>query len=220
MRQRIRKWRSTAPSYRTLVVAVLIMGLCFSGAVILLFMQSSEQDDAIRSLATANKSNENVVTALCDDPAQKDDPRCKAAEKIPSTEDLVDSVPGALGPQGVQGLQGIPGLPGDNGEPGEDGSPGPAGKDGASGQDGPPGPAGEPGAPGASGQDGAAGPAGEAGPQGTQGEPGAQGPQGEPGKDGASPFPFSFTFTVPPAIIGDPPNTYTVSCAADGCTVS
>ena len=56
---------------------------------------------------------------------------------------------------------------------------------------------------------------GEPGPAGEQGP---AGPAGADGKDGQSPFPFAFTFVVQ----NNPAQStaYTVTCTADGCTVT
>jgi hypothetical protein len=109
----------------------------------------------------------------------------------------------------------IPGITGPQGVPGPDGRDGARGPRGFTGLDGPAGP---PGAPGADGAPGAPGAAGEPGPVGPAGPEGPQGPAGEPGKDGADAWPFTFVFTVEttPATT----TTYTVTCTADGCTVT
>jgi hypothetical protein len=108
----------------------------------------------------------------------------------------------------------IPGITGPRGAPGADGRDGARGPRGFTGLDGPAGPsgaAGTDGAPGADGVDGEPGAVGQAGPEGPQG------PAGEPGKDGASAYPFTFVFTVETSPVTT--TTYTVTCAADGCTV-
>jgi hypothetical protein len=110
---------------------------------------------------------------------------------------------GPAGPRGLLGTQGARGLQGIRGALGEEGAEGATGATGAQG------PKGETGATGVTGPQGPAGPAGADGTDGTN---------GADGKDGASPFPFTFRFTVQnnPA----QSTTYTVTCTADGCTVS
>jgi len=221
---RLPKWRSTAPSYRALVVALLVIGVCVTSAIVLLYMQGQARDRAIRRLANANQSNENVVTSLCRDKAQRHDPRCKAAEQIPDTKDLVKTVPSVIGPQGVQGIQGIPGLPGAPGSNGKDGPPGPPGGDG---KDGAPGRVGAPGADGADGPPGPQGSQGPPGPQGSQGPPGPQGLTGPAGKDGTngadgSPGPagypdsFDFTWLGQTYHCTDADNDHTYTCSNNG----
>lgn len=103
------------------------------------------------------------------------------------------------------------------GEPGPAGATGPAGPRGEQGARGPRGPAGAPGASGEDGAPGATGEPGPAGPQGPAGPAGAQGERGPEGPAGQDPWPFTFAFTVQ-TLTGS--TTYTVTCAAAGCTVT
>jgi hypothetical protein len=133
--------------------------------------------------------------------------------------DVEEVVPEAGDP--LPGPRGIPGLPGIDGRDGRNGKdskvPGPRGATGAPGSDGTDGKNGRDGkdseVPGPAGPTGPPGPAGPAGKDST-----APGPQGPAGKDGQSAYPFEFTFTVE----RNPgqSTTYTVTCRADGCSVS
>lgn len=85
---KIPKFQSTARPGRGLVIALVVCGVCFTAAMALLFWQGSQRQDAIDKLAGANSSNEAAVDALCEE--QPKDPVCKQAEKIPSTDEIVD----------------------------------------------------------------------------------------------------------------------------------
>ena len=128
---------------------------------------------------------------------------------LPQPSPGPQGIPGLTGPAGPQGPTGSTGPVGNRGQRGPVGATGPQGERGGTG---PAGPMGEP------GPQGEQGPAGAAGADGKDGKDGAPGADGQDGKDGQSAFPFTFSFVVEnnPA----QSTTYTVTCAADGCTVT
>lgn len=159
-------------NWTTIAVIMAVGVIALVAAIALLFYQGSKRQDAIDALTEASQAKENVVESLCDDRANRNDPRCEYAEKLPETDEVVEGLPGPAGPQGVAGSDGLPGAPGLPGPPGATGQRGASGSDGSDGSDGAPGPA------------GATGPAGEQGPAGSDGAQGEQGPPGPPGEQG------------------------------------
>ncbi|MBQ0154520.1 MAG: collagen-like protein [Bacteroidales bacterium] len=93
--------------------------------------------------------------------------------------DIVNGLPGPVGPKGDQGERG---PMGERGPQGERGIPGPVGDTGPRGIQGERGPQGVPGAIGPQGPQGLTGPQGAVGPEGAQGP---RGPQGIPGIQGS-----------------------------------
>lgn len=222
----------TGPQRRRLGAVFLILAFAtllagFAVGWLLAGQRADERDDAV----TAARPLADELLALCDQAGAQAD-RLRARGLCQRAEDTSDTI----GDQGAPVLiPGPPGPPGPVGSDGADGTgrPGRAGQDGdrgPAGAPGPTGPAGPIGSPGSTGQAGQScvdqlglepcrGPVGPPGPPGAQGDQGPAGPAGERGPAGASAVPFTFTFTVPADGPLDEPDTYTVTCTADGCTV-
>lgn len=218
---------SYVPSTRTLRIVWMGIALLLVSLVAFLTVAVIAQSRELEQAAANDRDSKSDRDALHD----AVDSLSASLEK--ANGKLVDAGEAPVVPEPAAEVpdvatQGSPGAPGEPGRPGPQGPRGPrgaAGSDGASGSTGDTGSRGEPGATGPAGaagtdgepgQDGAQGPAGPPGPPGPAGEPGPVGPAGE---DGLSAFPFTFAFTVPGAVPGAA-TTYTVTCAADGCSVS
>lgn len=198
---RLRGW---VPSPRVVTVAMITAALLAVGLFVLLLAlvigQKVRLDQAARNDAES-QSDRAELHAAVDDLATalaKANARLVDAGRQPVT-DPGPVLPGPAGEPGATGAQGPAGDRGPQGWPGRPGKPGAAGQDGATGAQGPA---------------GAEGPPGPAGPQGERGEPG---PKGDQGPAGPGPWPFTFNFTVR-TLTGS--TTYTVTCAAEGCTVT
>jgi len=189
-----------------LVISLLLLGWAVASYV-------AEKD----SQAQAGADVASTVIAACKDDEAKEQLKqlgisCGDAEKVvDEVKAGPQGIPGIQGPQGEQGPQGNTGPKGDKGEKGDTGDEGSEGLTGAQGSEGLQGPMGVPGPQGEKGETGAQGPQGEVGPQGPTG------PQGEEGED-AYPFVFTFLFTTPSAVPGQPERTYRCEIAynADG----
>lgn len=103
--------------------------------------------------------------------------------RVVRNRDLVDNLPGSVGPAGPAGPEGPAGPAGATGATGPAGPTGATGPAGPTGADGPAGPTG---ATGPAGPTGATGPAGPTGADGPAGPTGATGPAGATGATGAT----------------------------------
>lgn len=173
-------------------VAVLLIGWLI---VTVLNLSAHKDDEAARDAAqddALTKANNRLISL--------------GAQPVPAPSPGPAGEPGTVGATGPAGPSGPPGPEGGRGNVGPRGPRGAMGRPGIDGIDG---------QDGIDGTDGADGAKGDTGPAGADGKDGADGADG---KDGQSPFPFQFSFVVDnnPA----QSTTYTVTCTADGCTVS
>ena len=167
------------------------------------------QSDQIRHEQGVNTAQDNSL-------AEANRRLIEAGEKpVPTPEPGPAGEAGQVGPQGPAGP---PGATGPTGSTGPRGHAGKAGVNGERGMTGAPGARGAIGLPGPQGERGEKGDAGPQGPAGPAGRDGQNGTDGQDGKDGQSAFPFQFSFTVQTTPAQS--TTYTVTCTADGCTVT
>lgn len=185
------------------VLAVLGVGVLLLTLLAVVWL--AQENGELKDQDTQSRADRAQLHGAVDDLATalvKANSRLVDAGEAPVAEPDASEVSGDPGPIGPQGPQGEPGLMGQRG------AVGPIGPRGATGLRG---------LTGAAGAAGSTGPAGPPGPAGSAGEPGARGEQGPQGPPGADPWPFTFSFTVD-EVTG--PTTYTVTCAADGCSVN
>ena len=186
--------------------AVAVLAALIAGWLVVTVVQQSDQ---IRHEQAVNTAQDNSL-------AEANRRLIEAGEKpVPTPE------PGPAGEPGLSGPAGPQGIPGSTGPTGRRGLPGRNGVNGERGMTGAPGARGAIGLPGPQGERGEKGDTGETGPQGPAGPAGADGQNGTDGadgKDGASPFPFTFRFTVQTSPVQS--TTYIVTCQVDGCTVT
>jgi hypothetical protein len=184
-------------SRRTVFVAWALVAVLFLLLIVWLVATAAHLTDQVHETQSVNQAQDSAL-------AEANRRLIEAGERpVPTPE------PGPVGQSGDPGPVGPQGLAG---------PVGPRGPRGATGDVGPRGAMGRPGTDGTDGATGATGPQGPAGPAGADGTNGTDGKDGVDGMDGASPFPFTFQFTVQtnPA----ESTTYTVTCTADGCTVT
>lgn len=194
------------PSPRAVRIAwavVVVAALLLVGWLIVTVLHLSEQnkDAAARDAAqddALTKANSRLIDL--------------GAQPVPTPSPGPAGEPGVTGPTGPAGLTGAQGP---QGIQGPRGAVGPTGARGLRGNLGPIGLRGEMGPQGEKGEAGAQGPAGERGSEGPQGPAGADGKDGADGQD-AFPFTFRFKVQTNPA----QSTIYTVTCTADGCTVT
>lgn len=190
------------PSTRTLrfvwFAAAVVFGALVLGLLAVVVSQSHDLDQAARNDRESKADREQLHDSIDDLAAMLGEANKRLADagKAPvvGDDEVAPDVP-------------VPGPRGPAGEPGRRGERGPAGVPGSDGSDGRPGKTGGP---------GPAGPTGPSGPAGPPGPPGATGERGPAGEPGPSPYPFTFTFVVDNY---GQSTTYTVTCAASGCSV-
>lgn len=211
--------RLPTPSRRALTIGVwviVVLVIAIIAAMMVLIVQLTKDTQELEQRTDASRADRNAMRHDLDTQqaalAEANRRLRRAGEDPVSTpeakDDPVEKIIPLPGPRGLRGLPGEDGRDGSDGRTvrGENGSAGSSGADGESG------------APGAKGDTGAPGPAGPAGEPGPAGPGGPAGPPGPAGPAGQSAFPFTFSFTVQqnPAQA----TTYTVTCRADGCTVT
>jgi len=198
----IRRIAGWVPSRRILAVVTGVAVACVLGLMVLLIAVAVMQSDQLEEAAENDRES-----------------RADRAELHAAVDELAGALAKANDRLIDAGRQPVtePAPPVVAGPAGEQGEVGPAGPRGPVGARGPAGKRGVPGEPGEDGAVGPAGPQGPAGPAGAQGERGEPGPKGEQGPAGKDPWPFTFSFTVEGLTSS---TTYTVTCAAVGCSVA
>lgn len=222
---------SYVPSNRTLRIVwstVAVVAVCLLVGLAVAVMEQSAQLERAAAVDQESKADRARLHAGLEAQQEAFDEANsrlvdagQAPVAVPSAvPEALEGPAGETGERGPVGPAGPAGVPGQDGEDGADGRPGRPGTDGAAGT---PGAAGSTGQAGSRGETGATGSQGDRGPAGEQGPAGPVGPQGPAGADGvpgASAYPFTFVFTVPGVVPGDPGTTYTVTCQPEGCSVS